>query len=150
MQSLFLPFLHPIFLLRTLLTHCIGRLWGNPSHLSNLAKSLQEGHAELHVLVAKSNANTYTYDGIELGGERIANEIERRIEELETSGINIKKLSVIGYSLGGLVARYAVGLLYSNDLFEKIQPMVRVLSEQCTLLRRLPVCRTSPLSHLHI
>lgn len=115
-----------------------------------MAKSLQEGHPELHVLVAKSNANTYTYDGIELGGERIANEIEKRIEELEISGINIKKLSVIGYSLGGLVARYAVGLLYSNDLFEKIQPMVRVLSEQCKLLRRLPACRISPLSHLRI
>lgn len=99
-------------------------LWGNPSHLQYLKTTLQDAYSDLHILVSESNANSFTYDGIELGGERTANEIERKIEELQDSGHEIKKISVIGYSLGGLVARYAIGLLYSNKVFEKIQPVV--------------------------
>ncbi|KAL1297289.1 hypothetical protein AAFC00_004844 [Neodothiora populina] len=98
-------------------------LWGNPSHLSYLETTIQEAYPDLYVLVAKSNANSYTYDGIELGGERIAHEIEKKIEDLEEEGHDIKKISIIGYSLGGLVARYAIGLLYSNNLFDTIQPV---------------------------
>jgi dienelactone hydrolase len=59
-----------------------------------------------------------------MGGERVANEIEESIEELARSGTEIKKISVIGYSLGGVIARYAIGLLYSKGLFEKIEPVV--------------------------
>ena len=38
---------------------------------------------------------------------------------IESKGGNIKKLSIIGYSLGGLVSRYAVGLLYSNGVLDR-------------------------------
>ena len=34
------------------------------------------------------------------------------------------KICVVGYSLGGLVARYAIGLLYSRGWFDKIEPVV--------------------------
>ena len=110
--------------------HCSYRLWGNPSHLGYLESTLQEAYAKdkLRVLVAKSNANSFTYDGIELGGERITNEIEKELEELEKRGCKITKLSMVGYSLGGLIARYAVGLLYSRGLFDTIQPMVGIVS----------------------
>ncbi|GAB7357724.1 hypothetical protein MBLNU459_g0385t1 [Dothideomycetes sp. NU459] len=103
----------------------IHGLWGNPSHLGYLASTLQETFPKdrLHVLVTKSNANSFTYDGIELGGERTANEIEKTLKELEESGSKVTKLSVVGYSLGGLVARYAIGLLDSHGWFEKVQPM---------------------------
>lgn len=106
--------------------HLLHRLWGNPSHLGYLASSIQDAYPkdQLHVLVTKSNANSFTYDGIELGGERTANEIEEKLKELEESGSKVTKLSVVGYSLGGLVARYAIGLLDSHGWFEKIQPMV--------------------------
>lgn len=77
----------------------------------------------MHILLAKSNASSFTYDGIELGGERITHEIEDKITELEQNGCKITKLSVTGYSLGGLVARYAIGLLYSNGWFDRIQPV---------------------------
>ncbi|KAL9020017.1 MAG: hypothetical protein Q9185_002756 [Variospora sp. 1 TL-2023] len=100
-------------------------LWGNPSHLAYLAESLREKHPvdELNILVAKSNSGTYTYDGIETGGERVTQEIETLLQELERDGAPIKKISVIGYSLGGLIARYAIGLLHSKGWFEKIQPI---------------------------
>ncbi|KAI9860649.1 MAG: hypothetical protein M1830_006222, partial [Pleopsidium flavum] len=100
-------------------------LWGNPSHLSYLASALREKYPEdrLHILVAKRNSGSFTYDGIELGGERVAQEIEDTLEQLARSGQEIKKLSIVGYSLGGLVARYAVGLLHSKGWFDKIVPV---------------------------
>ena len=95
-----------------------------------MAKSLREKHPEenLHILVAKRNSGSFTYDGIELGGERVCQEIEEEIEKLAKAGQEIKKLSLVGYSLGGLVARFCVGLLYSKGFFEKITPVVRTKS----------------------
>lgn len=118
--------LHPAsssFLIVIALT--VRRLWGNPSHLSYLASSLRDKHSEekLHILVPKTNSDTFTYDGIDLGAERVTLEIENYIEELEKNGSEIKKLSIVGYSLGGLVARYTIGLLYSKGCFEKIKPV---------------------------
>ncbi|KAF2014935.1 lipase/serine esteras-like protein [Aaosphaeria arxii CBS 175.79] len=100
-------------------------LWGNPEHLKNLSAALRERYAEdkLHIFIPKRNAGSFTYDGIELGGERVAHEIEEHLEELNKNGNNIKKISVIGYSLGGLISRYAIGLLYHRGLFDKIQPI---------------------------
>ena len=97
----------------------------NPNHLNHLRETLQASHPtdRLHILVAKSNTNNFTYDGIEVGGERITNEIEQTIRELEYDGSKIKKISMIGYSLGGLVSRYAIGLLYKNGLFDEIEPV---------------------------
>jgi Putative serine esterase (DUF676) len=108
----------------TLLTVC--RLWGNPNHLEVMARCLRAKHAQesLHILVAKRNSGNFTYDGIELGGERVCQEIEEEIEKLAKAGQEIKRLSMIGYSLGGLVARYAIGLLHSKGFFEKITPVV--------------------------
>lgn len=53
----------------------------------------------------------------------MAQEIEDKLEELARDGQEIKKLSIVGYSLGGLVARYAVGLLQSKGWFDKIIPV---------------------------
>lgn len=35
----------------------------------------------------------------------------------------IRKLSVVGYSLGGLIARYALGLLYMRGWLERLEPV---------------------------
>lgn len=100
------------------------RLWGNPSHLNHLRDTLRDQYPDdLHILVPKSNSDNQTYDGVEVGGERIANEVEQRLAELEKKGQKIKKISITGYSLGGLVARYAIGLMYSSGLFDRIQPI---------------------------
>ena len=88
-------------------------------HEAMLAKN-----PRLHTLVAKSNSGNFTYDGIELGGERVCQEIEEEIETLARAGQKVTRLSLVGYSLGGLVARYAVGLLDNTGLFKDIQPVV--------------------------
>ena len=90
-----------------------------------MSTSLRERFSEdkVHILVAKRNAGSFTYDGIDTGGERVADEVEQKLEELARSGHDIKKISVIGYSLGGLIARYTIGLLYHKGIFERIQPV---------------------------
>ncbi|KAG9234212.1 putative serine esterase-domain-containing protein [Amylocarpus encephaloides] len=100
-------------------------LWGNPNHLEVVAKSLRAAYPQehLHILVAKRNSGSFTYDGIELGGERVCQEIEEEIETLTKNGQEIKRLSLVGYSLGGLVARYAVGLLDSKGVFDNVKPV---------------------------
>jgi hypothetical protein len=82
---------------------------------------------KLHILVVKRNAGSFTYDGADTGGERVAEEVEQKLEELSESGYGITKLSVVGYSFGGLVARYAIGLLFHRGIFKKIQPVVCVM-----------------------
>ncbi|KAL1857229.1 hypothetical protein Plec18167_004707 [Paecilomyces lecythidis] len=100
-------------------------LWGNPSHLDYVASALRERYKEdrLYILAAKRNAGSFTYDGIELGGERVAYEIEETLEKLAAKGYRIRKLSMVGYSLGGLVARYAIGLLNSRGWLDKLEPV---------------------------
>ncbi|KAF3490750.1 lipase/serine esterase [Arthroderma uncinatum] len=103
----------------------IHGLWGNPTHLDYIVSSLREKYEEssLQILCPKSNAGTLTYDGIELGGERVAHEVEEAIRSSAEQGCKIRKLSVVGYSLGGLIARYAIGLLYAKGYFDDIEPV---------------------------
>ncbi|KAL1964141.1 hypothetical protein VTN77DRAFT_7229 [Rasamsonia byssochlamydoides] len=100
-------------------------LWGNPTHLDYVASALRERYGEdrLYILAAQRNAGSFTYDGIELGGERLAHEIEETLEKLAARGYQMKKLSMVGYSLGGLVARYALGLLHAKGWLDKLEPV---------------------------
>ena len=84
-----------------------------------MAASLREAYSEdeLYILVAESNSGYFTYDGIETGGERVCVEVEETLANCA----NITKLSVIGYSLGGLVARYAVGLLQAKGVLDRLE-----------------------------
>jgi hypothetical protein len=58
-------------------------MWGNPAHLDEAARVVREKaasrqnseHLEFEVLVAQANQEASTYDGIDWGGERIADEV---------------------------------------------------------------------------
>lgn len=103
-----------------------SQLWGNPDHMASIAKTLRAQHPseKLYILVAKRNSGSFTYDGIECGGERVCQEIEEELEAIRSRGGEIKKLSIVGYSLGGLVARYAIGLLHARGVLDKLECMV--------------------------
>lgn len=108
----------------------IHGLWGNPTHLDELARIAQETHAGaaadgtvLRVLVAKTNANSATYDGIDWGGERVTQEVYEEKERIESEGKTITKFSITGYSLGGLIARYVIGILKQRQFFDTAEPM---------------------------
>lgn len=102
------------------------QLWGNPNHMRNIAKSLRAEYSrdELYMLLAKRNSGSFTYDGIERGGERVCAEIEEELRAIQARGGKIRKLSIVGYSLGGLVSRYAVGLLYAKGILDTVECMV--------------------------
>ncbi|KAI1332596.1 putative serine esterase-domain-containing protein [Xylariaceae sp. FL0255] len=100
-------------------------LWGNPNHLNQMAAAIRATHSkdQLYLLYTKSNSGNFTYDGIETCGERVCREIEEELEKIRTAGGNIIKISIVGYSLGGLFARYAVGLLYANGILDQVEPV---------------------------
>ncbi|KAK1976731.1 putative serine esterase-domain-containing protein [Colletotrichum cereale] len=100
-------------------------LWGNPNHMAQIAKTLRAKYPadKLYLLLAKRNSGSFTYDGIERGGERVCAEIEEELRLIEGRGGKITKLSVVGYSLGGLVSRYAVGLLHSKGILDNVECM---------------------------
>lgn len=94
--------------------------------MRNVAKALRDKYSEdeLYILLAKQNSGSNTYDGIETGGERVCAEIEQELKTIERKGGKITKLSIAGYSLGGLVSRYAVGLLYAKGVLDDLECMV--------------------------
>ena len=83
---------------------------------------LEADGSSVYCHAAASNASSFfkTYDGIDHGGERLADEIQ----DLATQMPRLQKLSLIGHSLGGLYCRYCIGVLFSRGFFDKIEPMV--------------------------
>lgn len=53
----------------------------------------------------------------------MAQEIEETLDNLHGQGYRIRKLSIVGYSLGGLVARYAIGLLDARGWLGRLEPL---------------------------
>lgn len=90
---------------------------GNPLELGYLQQAMTAQAQDLvpdgnAVVVRSSWANDgRTFDGIKAGGERLATEVSGWIDELFGSP-NVEKvsLSFVGNSLGGLYARYAIGV----------------------------------------
>ncbi|TFY55966.1 hypothetical protein EVG20_g9119 [Dentipellis fragilis] len=78
---------------------------------------------ELRVLVPETNRGGGTYDGIDWGGERVADEVYQEIKKIEGEGRKVTKFSVTGFSLGGLVSRYVIGILHQRKFFETITPV---------------------------
>ncbi|XP_077216425.1 lipid droplet phospholipase 1-like [Tasmannia lanceolata] len=61
---------------------------------------------------SECNSGTLTFDGVDVMGERLAEEVISVIEHRP----QLQKISFVGHSLGGLVARYAIGRLYGKKI----------------------------------
>ncbi|KAF5746754.1 putative lipase ROG1 [Tripterygium wilfordii] len=57
-----------------------------------------------------------TFDGVDVMGERLAEEVISVMKRHPT----VQKISFVGHSLGGLVARYAIAKLYGQNLSREI------------------------------
>lgn len=64
-------------------------------------------------LIYASSCNTFTktFTGIDGAGTRLADEVRLVVKKRES----LKKISFLAHSLGGLIARYALAVLYSSD-----------------------------------
>ncbi|CDO91770.1 unnamed protein product [Kluyveromyces dobzhanskii CBS 2104] len=103
-------------------------LWGNRSHMNEISNYLLSlnnscsgsGKSSGETIVVHQthlNEGYKTYDGIDVGGIRVAKEIESQIGQWGSDCV--VKFSLIGYSLGGLICRYALGVLYQEQTFKK-------------------------------
>ncbi|RLM80600.1 putative lipase C4A8.10 isoform X1 [Panicum miliaceum] len=63
---------------------------------------------------SQSNHSKLTYDGVDLMGERLAEEVRQVVQRRR----NLRKISFVAHSLGGLVTRYAIGKLYEPAINE--------------------------------
>lgn len=65
------------------------------------------------VIVHRSECNysKLTFDGVDMMGERLAQEVLAVVKRRP----DVKKISFVAHSLGGLIARYAIGRLYENS-----------------------------------
>ncbi|XP_049937036.1 uncharacterized protein LOC116267174 isoform X2 [Nymphaea colorata] len=64
-------------------------------------------------LIYASSANTYTktLGGVDVAGRRLADEVKQVVHNVES----LTRISFLAHSLGGLFARHAISVLYSQD-----------------------------------
>lgn len=94
-------------------------------YLESQIKQIKSLNKDENIITYKtiSHGGFLTYDGIDVNGKRIANEITAETDKLTSNGNGVKKFSILGYSLGGLISRYAIGVLYYEGYFEKVLPV---------------------------
>ena len=118
-------------------------LWGRPSDWDVVAERLDEhkqrlegagtgggkGEREerqqqqehLRVLKSRANARRLTLDGIDVCASRLAAEVRAAVaEERKKFGeeARLERVSFVGHSMGGLIARAAVAELLDNELLD--------------------------------
>ncbi|KAL1744689.1 putative serine esterase-domain-containing protein [Schizophyllum fasciatum] len=102
-------------------------MWGHIGHLEQMRRASETikptDGCRLHVLRPITNSEEHTYDGVDWGGERVAQEILDEVASLKAKGDRVVKFSITGYSLGGLISRYAIGILKQKDFFADITPV---------------------------
>lgn len=106
----------------------IHGLWGSPKHMLTIERLIQDlvppvSQEKVVTLRASSFSFWRTYDGIEINAKRVISEIFYEIETLKRDELRVNKISIAGYSLGGLIARNVVGLLHELGVFNTITPV---------------------------
>ncbi|GIL78881.1 hypothetical protein Vretimale_124 [Volvox reticuliferus] len=99
-------------------------LWGYPANTAYLSLLLRErlGHGYF-VLNSDVNSGNLTYDGIDVCGDRLYALVQKTMQSLTTAGSPVSAISMIGYSMGGLILRYVAGKLYAEGVFDSITPV---------------------------
>ncbi|KAJ3233905.1 hypothetical protein HDU78_006163 [Chytriomyces hyalinus] len=95
-------------------------LWGNPDHLTYLtekitAKAADTGEA-VEVMNIAANTGTFSYGGVDGCGAKAVHLVCERLAD--THQPPVTHISFVGYSLGGLILRYAIGVLYAHGVFQ--------------------------------
>ncbi|KAI3491217.1 hypothetical protein L1887_44464 [Cichorium endivia] len=90
----------------------INGLIGSAHNWRYAAKQFLKNYPDdVIVHCSKRNSSLLTFNGVDVMGNRLANEVISVIKRHP----NLEKISFIGHSLGGLIARYAIAKLYTQD-----------------------------------
>ncbi|CAK9173889.1 unnamed protein product [Ilex paraguariensis] len=94
----------------------VNGIIGSAQNWRFAAKQFVKEHPH-DVIVHCSECNTalLTFDGVDVMGNRLADEVMSVIKRHP----GLQRISFIGHSLGGLVARYAIAKLYKKDTARK-------------------------------
>lgn len=119
----------------------IHGLWGSHKHMKAIRSVFNEKFGKIDktdnelnnieetiFFVPKQNALFKTFDGIEIIGYRTLIELCHFIKKFhkQNRDSKITKISVVGYSLGGLVARFVIGKCFTEckDIFKDMKPFI--------------------------
>ncbi|KAI3806661.1 hypothetical protein L1987_22573 [Smallanthus sonchifolius] len=90
----------------------VNGLIGSAHNWRYAAKQFLKKYPEdIIVHCSERNSSLLTFNGVDVMGNRLANEVISVIKRHP----NLQKISFIGHSLGGLIARYAIAKLYTRD-----------------------------------
>ncbi|KAG5368220.1 putative lipase [Yarrowia sp. C11] len=108
----------------------IHGLWGSATHMAAVKEVLDTTYGvkaggDMVAYATQSNHGTLTYDGVKVCARRCYLEIKEVIRRYsEDEGVTFDRISILGYSLGGLIARYLSGILLDEGFFDKVKPVV--------------------------
>ncbi|XP_010544033.1 PREDICTED: putative lipase ROG1 isoform X1 [Tarenaya hassleriana] len=95
----------------------VNGLIGSAQNWRFAAKQLLKKYPEdLLVHCSKRNYSMLTFDGVDVMGQRLAEEVRSVIERHPS----LRKISFVGHSLGGLIARYAIACLYEQETRDEL------------------------------
>jgi hypothetical protein len=100
-------------------------MWGTSNDLAYIESQIrtQIGPDDV-VLNSKVNSLVLSYHGVDVCGNRLATAVIDLIASLEAGGNDRPLLiSFLGYSLGGLICRYAIGRLEAEGIFLRVRPV---------------------------
>lgn len=104
-------------------------LWGTPNHMNSIERAvkrlLQGVLPEKVVTIKPSSFRSWkTYDGIMRCAQRAVADLLFEMEALGvTNGAKVTKISIVGYSLGGLILRCIIGILEDLGFFAEVEPV---------------------------
>lgn len=96
---------------------------GHPDELNYVSSQLQQMYPERVITRLAMSFDGQTNTGVDKIGRLVASETQEYVSTLLQEGISVKYISFVGYSLGGVVSRYAIGILYSKHFFDHIKPV---------------------------
>ncbi|KAJ3127038.1 hypothetical protein HK100_009958 [Physocladia obscura] len=95
-------------------------LWGESGHMKYVASQIETRDEAVEILNSNVNDGTHTYAGLDGCGARLAALVVARLSNKSLPAVD--HISFVGYSLGGLIVRYAIGVLFSLGWFERVVP----------------------------
>ncbi|KAL5558612.1 hypothetical protein UlMin_034823 [Ulmus minor] len=91
----------------------VNGLIGSAQNWKFAAKQfLRKFPEDVIVHCSESNSSMMTFDGVDVMGERLTEEVISVIKRHP----DVQKISFISHSLGGLISRYAIARLYERDI----------------------------------